>query len=73
MSKPYVVRHSWDYKVTVKVPCTQCNEFKPETEVKLHSEYVYGEGYIKLHCCEPCFKKHLIEVRSAVKPTNWGI
>jgi len=72
MSK-FVVRHSWDYNVTVTVPCPECNEFKPETEVKLHSEYVYGEGYIKLHACKSCFDKHIKEVQSRVKTPNWSV
>ena len=71
MSK-YVVRHSWDYKVTVKVPCPECKEFVEERDCKLHSEHVFGEGYIKLHACRPCFDKHIKEVQARVKPSFTG-
>jgi hypothetical protein len=72
VSKSALVKNSWDFKVSVTVPCPECKEFKPEPEVKLHSRYVYGEGYFKLHCCETCFEARVKELISRVKPIIYG-
>lgn len=62
-----LVKNSWDFVVTTTVPCPECNEFKPEPSIKLYSRYVYGEGFFKLHCCEPCFEQRVKELISRVK------
>jgi hypothetical protein len=70
--KSNLVKNSWDFKVTVTVPCPVCNEFVAEPDCKLRSEYVYGEGYVKLHCCEPCFTKYVQTQRAKVHTNPYG-
>jgi hypothetical protein len=68
-------RNSWDYVTTVTVPCPECTKFIPEADCKLRSEYVYGEGYIKLQCCAPCFDAKVKALKANVKESNpyvWG-